>query len=261
MDLRSGGIDVFYIDESNDKTLFAVTAIAMPFMRFIDDRWKIVWPDYLTHAKAWRAAIASELKIPRSKELHAWKLVSGRGNYLYGNRQLKKSAAMMTYRRLLGLADFVPAESVITVVGSRGPQMYGHERLERVMYALFQRMRAQCAARNCNAMTYFDQGHNEYRRLYRKAQVHLLTGSRFGAPRNLPLDMFVKDGNEKNSKFCLFTQLADLISYAALARIRQEKGVMDQAQQDIGLQYLYDGVPAAMKNLKAGGHDGIVRIG
>ena len=94
--LRSGGIDVFYIDESNDKTLFAVTAIAIPFMRFVDERWVINWPDYLDGAKAWRAAIANELKIPRSKELHAWKLVSARGNYLYGNRQLKKSYAMAT---------------------------------------------------------------------------------------------------------------------------------------------------------------------
>jgi hypothetical protein len=259
--LRSGGVDVFYIDESNDKTLFAVTAIAIPFLRFVDEHWNIVWPDYLTGAKEWRASVANELKIPRSKELHAWKLVSARGNYLYGNRQLKKSDAMATYNRILGLANFVPDDSVITVVGSRGLQLYGHERLERVMYALFQRMRRQCVDRKCNAMTYFDQGHNEYRRLYRKAQLHLMTGSRFGKPRNLPLDMFVKDGNEKNSKHCLFTQLADLISYAALARVRHEKGVMEQSQQDIGLQHLYDGLPNRIKNLNAGGADGIVRIG
>ncbi len=259
--LRPGGIDVFYIDESNDKTLFAVTAIAIPFLRLEEEQWNIVWPNYLAGAKDWRGAIAGELKIPRTKELHAWKLVSARGNYLYGSRQLKKCDAMTTYRQILALTAFVPDESIITVVGSRGPQMYGHERLERVMYALFQRMRRQCFERQCNAMTYFDQGHNEYRRLYRKAQLHLLTGSRFGAPRNLPLDMFVKDGNEKNSKHCLFTQLADLISYAALAKMRHEKGVMEQSQQDIGLQYLYDGLPERVKNLKAGGADGIVRIG
>ena len=226
-----------------------------------DGIWQISWPSFLEAAKGWRRSVADELKIPTAKELHAWKLVSGRGNYLYGTRQLKKENALVTYRRILQLAAFVPPESVITVVGSRGPQMYGHERLERVMYALFQRMRRQCVGRNCNAMTFFDQGHAEYRKLYRKAAVHLPTGSRFGAARNLPLDMFVKDGNEKNSKHCLFTQLADLISYAALSKVRFETGVMEQSQQDIGLQYLYDGVPAAMKNLKAGGSDGIVRIG
>jgi hypothetical protein len=129
------------------------------------------------------------------------------------------------------------------------------------MYALFQRMRQQCAKRGCNAITFFDQGHDEYRKLYRKAQVHLPTGSRFGAARNLPLDMFVKDANEKNSKHCLFTQYADLVSYAALAKVRFEKGVMDQGQQDIGLQFIYDGLPTAFKNMKAGGKDGIVRIG
>lgn len=259
--LRSGGLDVFYIDESNDKALFAVTAIAIPFLRLADGIWQITWPDFLEAAKGWRRAVAEEVKIPTSKELHAWKLVSGRGNYLYGSRQLKKGDALVAYTKILRLASFVPPESIITVVGSRGPQMYGHERLERVMYALFQRMRRQCIGRNSNAMTFFDQGHDEYRKLYRKAHVHLPTGSRFGPARNLPLDMFVKDGNEKNSKHCLFTQLADLISYAALAKVRFEKGVMDQAQQDIGLQYLYDGVPSALKNLKAGSTDGIVRIG
>lgn len=260
--LRSGGLDLFYIDESNDKDLFAVTAIAIPFLRQTDGIWQITWPDFLEAAKGWRRAVAEKVKIPTSKELHAWKLVSGRGNYLYGNRQLKKGHATQAYLDILRLVTFVPPESVITVVGSRGPQMYGHERLERVMYALFQRMRRQCVGRQCNGMTFFDQGHDEYRKLYRKAQVHLPTGSRFGlAARNLPLDMFVKDANEKNSKHCLFTQLADLISYAALAKVRFEKSVMEQSQQDIGLQYIYDGVPNTIKNLKAGGVDGIVRIG
>ena len=262
MFLRSGGLDVFYIDESNDKSLFAVTAIAVPFLRSTEGIWQIVWPDFLQAAKGWRRSIAEQVKIPTSKELHAWKLVSGRGNYLYGSRQLPKGAALPAFTNILALAArFIPPESVITVVGSRGPQMYGHERLERVMYALFQRMRRQCIGRNCNAMTFFDQGHNEYRKLYRKAMVHLPTGSRFGAARNLPLDMFVKDGNQKDSKHCLFTQLADLISYAALAKIRFENGVMEQTQQDIGPQHLYDGVPSVIKNLKAGGADGLVRLG
>lgn len=139
--------------------------------------------------------------------------------------------------------------------------MYGHERLERVMYALFQRMRTQCDKRNVNAMVFFDQGHEEYRKLYRKACVHLPTGSRFGGTRDLPLDMFVKDGNEKNSKHCLFTQIADLISYAALAKLRHERGELDKDQEANGLHTVYGGVPSSIKNLKAGGADGIIRLG
>lgn len=94
---------------------------------------------------------------------------------------------------MLEWINWIPNASVITVVGQRGYQMYGHDRLERVMYAFFQRMRNQCVARSVNAMTFFDQGHPEYRRLYRRARINLPTGSMFRlATRNLPLDMFVK---------------------------------------------------------------------
>jgi hypothetical protein len=254
-------MDVFYIDESHDRTLYAVTAVAVPFMRNVDAIWQITWPDHLAAAKAWRKAISRDHKIPVSKELHATKLVSGRGNFLYGKRQLKPQDAVGVYRSILSAINFLPDESIITVVGTRGPRMYGHERLERVMYALFQRMRRQCVGRNVNAMTFFDEGHPEYRSLYRKAAVYLPTGSRYGGDRNLPLDMFVKDGNEKNSKHCLFTQIADLISYAALSKVRHERGEMSPEQAGIHLETLHSGIPRRVINLRAGGGDGIVRIG
>jgi hypothetical protein len=261
--LRSGGMDVFYIDESHDKTIYAVTAIAVPFLRKENSIWQISWPDHLQAAKSWRRAIADTHKIPASKELHGWKLVSGRGNYLYGNRKLPPANAAEIYRAILKSVDFIPEASVITVTGVRGRALYGHERLERVMHALFQRMRRQCidGSRWVNAMTFFDEGHPEYRSLYRRAMVNLPTGSLFGPARNLPLDMFIKDGNFKNSKHCLFTQLADLISYAALSKVRHERGLMEAPQEALGIHTIYDGVPDAIKNLKAGGKDGIVRIG
>jgi hypothetical protein len=261
--LRSGGMDVFYIDESHDKTVYCVTAIAVPFMRHADNLWRISWPDYLAAAKNWRRAVVEEHKIPASKELHGWKLVSGRGNYLYGKRKLPLEKAAETYRGILEKADFIPPASVITVAGVRGRTLYGHERLERVMHALFQRMRRQCVdrARSVNGMIFFDEGHPEYRSLYRRATVNLPTGSLFGPARNLPLDMFVEDGNFKNSKHCHFTQLADLISYAALAKVRHERKLLDPDQEALGIHTIYDGVPDVIKNLNAGGRDGIVRIG
>jgi len=266
MILRAGGMDVFYIDESHDSALYAVTAIAIPFLRKIADTWNIVWPDYLQAAQAWRKQIASDLHIPLGKELHATKLVSGRGNYLYGNRQFTKPDAVAAYRSILRWINFIPDASVITVVGRRGPQMYGHDRLQRVMYALFQRMRRQCVAptRNVNAMAFFDQGHPEYRQLYRRARVNLPTGSMFGlATRNMPLDMFVKDANEKTSKDCLFTQTADLIAYAALAQVREELGLLSQEHRGLSLHTLYGDLPAAPLNTKASlapPRDGIVRL-
>lgn len=264
MILRSGGMDIFYVDESHDSTLYAVTAIAIPFLRKVADAWSIVWPDYLQAAQAWRRRISKELHIPLNKELHGTKLVSGRGNFLYGNRQFTRSQAVEVYESILEWINFIPDASIMTVIGRRGSQMYGHERLERSMYALFQRMRKQCLARDVNAMTFFDQGHPEYRRLYRRARVNLPTGSMFDmVTTNMPLDMFVKDANEKASHECLFTQTADLIAYSALALRRYELGVLDADQKAYGLQGLYAQVPTRIINTKASlsyPRDGIVRL-
>jgi hypothetical protein len=60
--LRPGGLDIFYIDESHDSKLYAVTAIAVPFLRNVDGSWRIVWPDQLLAAQTWRKRISKELK-------------------------------------------------------------------------------------------------------------------------------------------------------------------------------------------------------
>lgn len=261
--LKPGGIDIFYIDESHDRTLFTVTAIAVSFLRQVEGVWQITWPAHLASAKEWRARLSRELKIPVNKELHGTKLANGRGQYVYGSRQIPANDVGRYYERILSSVDFLPPESVITVSGTRGPEMYGNARLQRVMYALFQRMRRQCEARRVNAMVFFDEGHPEYRTLYRRAMKHLPTGSRFGAQRDLPLDMFVKDGNFKNSKLCHFTQLADVIAYAAFLKMRHESGELEAPRVAAGLNRLYDSFPRGLKNLKASGtaSDGIVRLG
>jgi hypothetical protein len=261
MILSSGGLDTFYVDESHDKTLYVVTSIAIPFLRPRAGNWFIAWPEHFEAAKAWRKQIAENLKIPASKELHGTKLMSGRGNYLYGQRQIPREDAAYFYRSILQEINFIPDGSIITVAGIRGPTMYGEDRLTRVMHALFQRMRSQCHARQVNAMTFFDQGHQEYRDLYRKARVNLLTGSRYGATRNLPLSMFVEDANEKNSKHCIFTQVADIIAFSALSKIRAERKLLDQEQLDLGFSTLYDAIPRGVLNAKASRQgDGIVRL-
>jgi uncharacterized protein DUF3800 len=232
MHLRSGGMDVFYIDESNDAQLYVVTAVAVPFLRATEGVWQIVWPDYLTAAVAWRRRINKELGVPTSKELHGVKLASGRGRYFKGKYQFERPKAGAVYRQILQFADFLPNASVITISSKRdGRPLYGMTRLEAALHALFQRMRSQCNARDTNGFVFFDEGHDEYRRLYRRAQRYLPTGSRVaglgwggGQPTaNYPLDMFTKDGNSKQSHHCHFTQLADLIAYSAFLKVKAER--------------------------------------
>lgn len=268
MHLRSGGIDIYYIDESHDRQVFVATALRIPFLRQIEGVWQIVWPNYLELAKAWRKQIKADLKIPTSKELHGHKLASGRGNFLEGKHNLKPAQADRTYRQILASMQFMPDEGILSASASRGKYLYGHERIEAAMYALFQRMRRQCVANRTNAITFFDQGHPEYRTLYRQAQVYLPTGSALGGwmgglSKNLPLDMFTKDANEKNSKHCYFTQATDLIAYAAFLKLKGEQKKLLDWQDARKLNTLYDEIPIAKINTKVSfipPRDGIVRL-
>jgi hypothetical protein len=266
--LQPGGIDVYYIDESHDCHRFVVTAIRIPILRNTEGSWQITWPSRLAAAKLWRRQIKENLGIPITKELHGVKLASGRGNYLLGKHNLKRRQAAAAYRDILGNLHMVPDEGILSATAGRGRSLYGRERLEAAMYALFQRMRRQCVAKSTNAFVFFDQSHPEYRRLYRMAQIYLPTGSSrggldSGASMNLPLDMFVKDGNEKNSNHCYFTQCADLIAYAAFLKMKAEDGRLTDWQKENGLDKLYSSIPDSKINLrvsKSPVRDGIVRL-
>lgn len=267
--LKSGGIDIFYIDESHDKHFYVVTAVCIPFLRNIEGNWTITWPTVFEAARAWRKAAKVNVHIPVTKELHGVNLLAGRGNFFKGKHNFKRPKAASVYRQLLENIDFLPERSVMTVSAPRSVSIYGNHRLEAAMYALFQRMRTKCDKSGVNAMTFFDQGHPEYRKLYRMAQRYLPTGSMKGswtdgkATKNLPLDMFFKDANEKNSKHCFFTQVADLIAYAAFLKLRAEVGELHDWQIGISAGNIYDSLPDKFRNTYVSyhsPHDGILRL-
>jgi len=259
MQLKDGGMDIFYIDESNDKNIYIATAIAIPFLRQIDGVWHLLWTDYLEKMIDWRRGLAQNLRIPKDKELHGTKLARGRGNYLDGIGQIPPDECAAFYQKILCRIDFLLEASVISVAGTGAGKIFNLRRLERVMLILFQRMRRQCVARNVNAMVFFDEGHPEYRSLYRRSMKNLPTGSTYGGMRNLPLDMFVKDGNNKNSRHCQFTQLADLIAYAALCKIRHEQHLMPEKDIQRQLHRIYESLPPLVRNSKVSARgDGLV---
>ena len=165
---------------SNDAQTYVVTAVTVPFLRSTAGVWHIVWPDFLDAAKEWRKKIRDfRLDIPTSKELHGLKLASGRGRYIKGKYQFDRPKAGAAYRQILRLADFLPDASIITICARRGGNpLYGMTRLEAALHALFQRMRRQRVSRDTNGLVFFDEGHDEYRKFYRRAQVYLPTGSR-----------------------------------------------------------------------------------
>ena len=80
---------------------------------------------------------------------------------------------------------------------------------------------------------------------------------------SMPLDMFVKDANDKDSKHCFFTQLADLCAYAAFLKIKSETGALLDWQSQYSYGNIYDAIPQRFINTRAQNiapRDGIVRL-
>jgi hypothetical protein len=267
--LPAGGIDIFYIDESTDRDLFVMSAVTIPFLRQVEGLWTVVWENHLNDIQDWRRRLSRDHGIPVRKELKGGKLAAGRGRYLLGQHQLQRPAAAIAYVAALADTAWLPSRSIITAAGTPSTTLYGHGRLEAVLYALLQRMRTACDKNHRLGMVFFDEGHSEYRQLYRKARVCLPTGSRTGdwgggvPRRNLPLDNFVKDANIKESEHSHFIQLADLLSYAALLKLRGERSALTDWQHALGLGRLYDIVPVQALNIFASTADpqGLVRLG
>ena len=61
MRLPEGGIDIFYIDESMDRSVFAMSAVAIPFLRDVDGTWSLVWEDQFENLQPVVEARAVEL--------------------------------------------------------------------------------------------------------------------------------------------------------------------------------------------------------
>lgn len=269
MFLASGGIDVFYLDESGSADLFVLTSVTIPLLRPAEDgRWRFVWDDYLGLYRTFRTDLRNTHRVPVRKELHAAKLVSGRGAYLPNGQRLGPNAGAGVFRWILARLDrFLPPSSVMTITAKPTSSLYGATRLEACLHALFQRMERACKANDTNAMTFFDQGHGENLAIYRKARVNLPTGSMLGgwplgSTRNLPMEHFFKDANFKDSKHSLFIQAADLIAYAAMLRVKGELGLLTSWQAAAGLGNAYDEIPMGVLNLRASGKDpkGMVRL-
>jgi hypothetical protein len=266
--LENGGVDVFYVDESMDASVFTISSLAIPFLRLVDGTWTFVWEDQFKNIRDWRRRISKSHGLPVRKELKGQKLASGRGRYHLGKHQFTRRQAAKIYRDLLSDTDFLPDNSVITVVGTRSSNLYGHSRLEALVVALLQRLRRACVANQRTGLIFFDEGHGEYRKLYRKAKAYLPTGSDRGGwadgklSKNLPLDNFTKDANIKESEHSFFIQLADLVSYAAFLKVKGETESLSEWQAALDLGRLYQTVPVRVLNTSASRADplGIVRL-
>lgn len=268
--LEEGGIDIYYVDESTDRDVFVMSSLSVPFLRQVEGNWTLIWEDHFSALKQWRRYLSQTHGIPVRKELKGTKFVAGRGRYRHGVQQFSRSVAAAVYRDALTRLDFLQDMSIISVVGTRHSSLYGHGRLEATLVAMLQRMRTALIRSRPprQGMIFFDEGHGEYTKMYRKARTYLPTGSALGSwstgrlTTNLPLSNFTKDANIKKSHDSWFIQVADLVSYALFLKIKAEQESLAEWQANLGLQDLYDHIPKRVLNTRASTQDpdGIVRL-
>ena len=94
MELLPGGIDAFYVDESERHPLSVTTVVRVPFLRYEEEKWRFVWPSYQGHATAWRRNLSAKHDIRFRDELHGYKILKHQGLYHRTRRNLSPLEAI-----------------------------------------------------------------------------------------------------------------------------------------------------------------------
>jgi len=267
--LPNAGVTTFYADESDNKAIFVIACVGIPTVGRAGHALVDEWREYYEAARAWRAGLKRRFDIPVAKELKGSKLATGHNRYAGGRAPLYGMAAIEAYRAALSGLGFLPDASVFSDAAPRGYVLYGHTRLEAALFAMFQRIQRHCTTVDRAALMFFDEGHEEYRTLFRRARVYLPTGSRVGAwqggaaSRNVPFATAIKDANFKDSRRSHFVQMADLVAYATLLKLKAEAGTFSPREVRLGAGSLHDSLPRRVLNVRVatGGTDGIKRLG
>jgi len=257
MDLEPNGMDIFYIDESEHHAVSAITSIRVPLLRPKQNGgWEFVWSNYYEQAVKWRRALSANHNIRFREELHGYKILKHQGQYHKTRRNLSPAEAVALYRDALATLTWLPERAIMTTYATAQSELMGYKGVAACLFGMFQRMRSHCRVLKVNGMAFFDEGHPSYVHLYRMAQKYLPTGSAFGGwgagkmTQNMPLAMFPKDGNIKQSDLSYFVQVADLVCYAVRIKIDHERGVLAAKRQARNHHTVYDSIAQQQLNTR-----------
>jgi len=203
-------VHLFYLDDSRDEQLCIFTALAIPVP---------AWRRCLDMLKEFRRSIRRSHGVFVHRELHAWKLVSGRGRI--ADRIVTKYERSRIFRDFLSTVAALPGASVFNACFSKKDDMIALERL-------LNRINRTLRTWNSHGIIISDEGKElEYTRLVRKMGVFNPIPSMFGrwketgeAYKNIPIDRIVEDPFFKRSQQSYFVQAADCVAYALLRRER-----------------------------------------
>lgn len=268
-------VSTIYADESDDKTRFVLAFLNVPTADIVEPesewdalRLSNLWDDNFNRVVIWRQYLRDKYGIPIAKELKGRKLAKGQNRYKKGKEPLYGPPAVRAYKDALGQLSFLPDQSIFSICATRGYNLYGYYKLEASLNAAFQRIETQNKKMGQRSLLMFDEGHGEYRTLFRKACRYLPTGSRMGhwtdgrSTVNKPLTTTIEDVNFKDSRQSHFIQIADLIAYATLLKVKAECGKLTEKESRLHLGTLHDAIPRNLLNTKVhtGGNDGIKRL-
>jgi hypothetical protein len=170
--------------------------------------------------------VKSRFAIPMAAEIKANYLIRGQGD-LRGlvpgpmERQL-------IYRAHLRQLKFLPAEAFAIVLSKdryfdeAGQfKLTSSEVFEKAWVTLLQRLSNASRELDTPLAVFHDEGENDaVRRLVRRSRRHLVAGSMLGAGYvNIPMTKLVDDPTPRRSHQSYFTQLADLVAYAAFRSV------------------------------------------
>jgi hypothetical protein len=273
--MHANALSTVYADESGDQQRFVIAfvriptaSITLPASEWDAEALNNDWIGWFEKVRAWRRLLKERHGIPVNRELKGSKLATGRNQYNGGKKPLYGQRAWDAYWDALQALSFLPDRSIFSVYATRGAALYGNRKLDAALYAAFQRIERQNQAQRERCIIFFDEGHSEYRSLYRKACVHFPTGSRLGGwgsgarSVNMPMISTIEDANFKDSKTSHFIQIADMVAYATLLKARGECGALSERESRNRRDAMHDAIPRNVLNTRVvtGGNDGIVRL-
>jgi hypothetical protein len=198
-----------YMDDSGDERAHIFAALAVPAEH---------WHTTFEAVRGFRRGLAATYGVGVHYELHAWKLVSGRG--AISERVVTKYERACIFRDAMDLVASLPGLRVLSSCFPAGQDLRAFERL-------------MCAMNQClrdwgrYAVVVSDEGKEAgYTRLARRMALydpvaaHQASLGGQTAPAAAMVERIVEDPFFKKSDHSYLIQLADLVAYALL---RQER--------------------------------------
>lgn len=237
----SGPSHIVYLDESMERNTVVIAALLVPVPQ---------WLDSLDRLVAFRRELKSNYGIYMKKEIHAWKLLSGRGRI--SDHYVSKEDRAEVFRETLRAARSLPGAKLFSVVATQDKVDWAYERLMNRI----QRNLLDCSG---TFVMLCDQGKEFlYTQLSRSLRRKNHIQSKYGTGYlSVPVTRLVEDPVFLRSDNSYFVQVVDCCAYALL---RNEKDHPTGDPFSIKTTFRTELEPICVKEANPADDLGIIRV-